>query len=111
MREGIAKHSGYEIITEGDSFQVAFSSCQQAMAFCIETQYRLVEQTWSKNVLALNACRLIRGESQSPRRTKQQDHVFVFVCCTVASRNSIVSWYQCVCNFMSVTWDLRGCVS
>jgi hypothetical protein len=62
MREGIAKHGGYEIITEGDSFQVAFSNCQEAMAFCIETQYRLVEHMWPKQVLALNACRLIRGE-------------------------------------------------
>ena len=26
MREGIAKHGGYEIITEGDSFSVAFTS-------------------------------------------------------------------------------------
>ena len=26
MREGIAKQGGYEIITEGDSFSVAFTS-------------------------------------------------------------------------------------
>lgn len=26
MREAIAKHGGYEIITEGDSFSVAFTS-------------------------------------------------------------------------------------
>lgn len=26
MREGIAKHGGYEIITEGDSFSIAFTS-------------------------------------------------------------------------------------
>lgn len=30
MREGIAKHSGYEINTEGDAFQVAFTSVHQA---------------------------------------------------------------------------------
>jgi phosphopantetheinyl transferase len=61
MREAIAKHSGYEIITEGDSFQVAFSTCQQALSFCLEAQYRLLEQTWSKEVLRLNACKAIRG--------------------------------------------------
>ena len=29
MREGIAKHGGYEINTEGDAFQVAFTSVHQ----------------------------------------------------------------------------------
>lgn len=63
MREAIAKHSGYEIITEGDSFQVAFASCQAALAFCTETQYRLLEQTWPKEVLRLNACKPVKGAS------------------------------------------------
>jgi hypothetical protein len=64
MREGIAKHGGYEITTEGDSFQVAFCSCHAAMAFCLDIQYRLLEQTWPKQVLALNACKVIRGENK-----------------------------------------------
>lgn len=63
MREGIAKHGGYEITTEGDSFQVAFASCHAAMAFCLDIQYRLLEQTWPKQVLVLNACKVIRGEA------------------------------------------------
>jgi hypothetical protein len=62
MREGIAKHGGYEITTEGDSFQVAFTTCHAAMAFCLDLQYRLLEQPWPKQVLALNACKMIRGE-------------------------------------------------
>jgi hypothetical protein len=62
MREGIAKHHGYEIITEGDSFQVAFATCQAALAFCVDIQYRFLEQTWSKEVLRLNACKVVRGE-------------------------------------------------
>ncbi|KAF6259953.1 hypothetical protein COO60DRAFT_1700595 [Scenedesmus sp. NREL 46B-D3] len=61
MREGIAKHHGYEIITEGDSFQVAFDTCQAALAFCVDIQYRFLEQTWSKEVLRLNACKVVRG--------------------------------------------------
>jgi class 3 adenylate cyclase len=32
MREGIAKHGGYEINTEGDAFQVAFTSVHQVGA-------------------------------------------------------------------------------
>eukprot|EP00879_Flechtneria_rotunda_P023949 GHRR01025369.1.p1 GENE.GHRR01025369.1~~GHRR01025369.1.p1 ORF type:complete len:969 (+),score=296.48 GHRR01025369.1:353-3259(+) len=63
MREGIAKHHGYEIITEGDSFQVAFATCQAAVAFCIDIQYRLLEMTWSKDVLKLNACKAVRGST------------------------------------------------
>jgi class 3 adenylate cyclase len=65
MREGIAKHAGYEIITEGDSFQVTFASCQEAMAFCVEAQHRLVQQAWPKHVLSLNACKLTRGADGS----------------------------------------------
>lgn len=66
MREGIAKHHGYEIITEGDSFQVAFATCQAALAFCVDIQYRFLEQTWSKEVLRLNACKVVRGELAVP---------------------------------------------
>lgn len=62
MREGIAKFGGYEIMTEGDSFQVAFATCQQAMAFCVDIQQRLQEQAWPKDVVAMNACKPIIGE-------------------------------------------------
>lgn len=61
MREGIAKHRGYEVITEGDSFQVAFATCQAAIQFCLDVQYRLLEQSWSKEILKLHACRVVRG--------------------------------------------------
>ena len=40
MREGIAKHGGYEINTEGDAFHIAFKSVVDAVAFCMEAQYR-----------------------------------------------------------------------
>jgi hypothetical protein len=62
MREGIAKHGGYEIATEGDSFQVAFASCQAAMSFCTSMQYRLLEQSWPRRVISLGGCKAVRGE-------------------------------------------------
>lgn len=65
MREGIAKHRGYEIITEGDSFQVAFATCQAAIQFCLDVQYRLLEQSWSKEILKLHACRVVRGKRKA----------------------------------------------
>ena len=34
MREGIAKHGGYEINTEGDAFQVAFTTVHQVSLRC-----------------------------------------------------------------------------
>ncbi len=40
MREGIAKHGGYEINTEGDAFHIAFKGVVDAVAFCMEAQYR-----------------------------------------------------------------------
>ena len=40
IREGIAKHGGYEINTEGDAFHIAFTTVPQAVLFCMEAQYR-----------------------------------------------------------------------
>jgi class 3 adenylate cyclase len=62
IREAIAKHGGYEICTEGDSFQIAFGSCHAALAMAMDVQYRLLEANWPKNVLAQNACRVVTGE-------------------------------------------------
>lgn len=62
MREGIAKHGGYEIITEGDSFTIAFSSVQAAVQFCLEGQYRLLETSWPKRVLRLHSCKPVSGK-------------------------------------------------
>jgi hypothetical protein len=57
MREGIAKNHGYEINTEGDSFHVAFTSVADAVLFAMETQYRLLDTDWPKNVLKLPSCK------------------------------------------------------
>lgn len=57
MREGIAKHGGYEINTEGDSFQIAFTNVADAVLFCMDAQYRLLDTDWPKEVLKLAGCR------------------------------------------------------
>lgn len=46
----------------------ACDCCHLALAtHCVvrslDIQYRLLEQTWPKQVLALNACKVIRGEA------------------------------------------------
>lgn len=56
IREGIAKHSGYEINTEGDAFHIAFASVAQAVLFSMETQYRLLDTAWPREVLKLPSC-------------------------------------------------------
>lgn len=40
MREGIAKHGGYEINTEGDAFQIAFPTVHQVAALPRPSQQR-----------------------------------------------------------------------
>eukprot|EP00891_Asterochloris_glomerata_P006131 jgi/Astpho2/6131/e_gw1.00084.139.1_t len=61
MREGIAKYSGYEINTEGDSFHVAFMNIADAVAFALETQYKLLEVQWPRDVLRLPSCGKVVG--------------------------------------------------
>ncbi|KIY96019.1 adenylate cyclase [Monoraphidium neglectum] len=66
MREGIAKHGGYEIITEGDSFTIAFTTVHAASSFCLGVQYRLLETSWPRRVLRLRSCRPVsRGDSNT----------------------------------------------
>ncbi|EIE20201.1 hypothetical protein COCSUDRAFT_67530 [Coccomyxa subellipsoidea C-169] len=57
LREAIAKHGGYEINTEGDSFHVAFKSVVEAIGFCMDAQYKLLETPWTRDVLRLPTCR------------------------------------------------------
>lgn len=59
IREHIARHGGYEINTEGDSFHIAFSSVAQAVFFAMDTQYRLLETNWPKEVLKLPDCGVV----------------------------------------------------
>ncbi len=56
LHEGIAKFNGYEINTEGDSFHIAFTSVAAAVQVAMETQVRLLDSDWPKDVLKLPAC-------------------------------------------------------
>lgn len=46
MRTCLAAHHGYEVKTEGDSFMIAFSDPQDAVAFCVDAQERLFATRW-----------------------------------------------------------------
>ena len=59
LREALAKHGGYEINTEGDSFQIAFKSVVEAVGFCMDAQYKLLETPWTRDVLRLPTCRCV----------------------------------------------------
>ena len=62
LHEGIAKFNGYEINTEGDSFQIAFTSVAAAVQVAMETQVCLLDSDWPKDVLKLPACGQVRAQ-------------------------------------------------
>eukprot|EP00931_Biecheleriopsis_adriatica_P062113 TRINITY_DN373_c0_g1_i11.p1 TRINITY_DN373_c0_g1~~TRINITY_DN373_c0_g1_i11.p1 ORF type:complete len:1076 (-),score=233.82 TRINITY_DN373_c0_g1_i11:43-3270(-) len=51
IRQVLAKHSGYEVTTEGDAFQVAFHDAADAVAFCLDTQVELLRCEWPAEIL------------------------------------------------------------
>lgn len=52
MRDAIAKHGGYEVKTEGDSFMVAFASGLAAVRWCLDVQLALADAPWPEALLA-----------------------------------------------------------
>ena len=64
MREGIARHRGYEIGTEGDSFQIGFRTIPEAVQFTMEAQMRLLETSWPREVLKLPQCKAVTDSSK-----------------------------------------------
>lgn len=46
-------YQGYEISTQGDSFELVFPTVPLATRFCMETQKRMMEDDWSEAVMAL----------------------------------------------------------
>ena len=45
-----------QIVTEGDSFLVAFHTAFEAVAFCLELQHTLLDTPWPTAVLKLSGC-------------------------------------------------------
>eukprot|EP00755_Sulcionema_specki_P035327 Sspe_Gene.2444::Locus_814_Transcript_1_1_Confidence_1.000_Length_4312::g.2444::m.2444 len=54
MRRLIAKHSGYEVKTEGDAFMVSFTKEVNAVLFCLEAQVELVKAPWMPELLEMD---------------------------------------------------------
>lgn len=57
MRQCIATHGGYEIMTQGDAFHVAFHDCVEALGIALDVHTALYDADWSDSILALpEAC-------------------------------------------------------
>ena len=53
LRECLTTHSGYEISTDGDTFQMAFHTSVDAINFCMDVQVELLQTVWPAELLAL----------------------------------------------------------
>jgi class 3 adenylate cyclase len=53
MRSSLLRHGGYEITTCGDSFQLAFPTIQDAVAYCVDVQLQLLVAPWPKELHGL----------------------------------------------------------
>jgi class 3 adenylate cyclase len=53
IRSSLPRHDGYEITTCGDSFQLAFPTIQDAVAFCVDVQLQLLVAPWPKELHGL----------------------------------------------------------
>ncbi|KAL7532831.1 hypothetical protein ACHAXR_004878 [Thalassiosira sp. AJA248-18] len=51
MRQCYTNHSGYEITTEGDSFNLAFQHPVDALAFALQAQIKLYKADWPEGIL------------------------------------------------------------
>jgi len=51
MRQCYTNHSGYEISTEGDSFNLAFQHPMDALAFALQAQLKLYNADWPEGIL------------------------------------------------------------
>lgn len=51
MRQCYADHSGYEITTEGDAFNLAFQHPVDALAFALQAQIKLYKADWPEDIL------------------------------------------------------------
>ncbi|KAG2499572.1 hypothetical protein HYH03_002517 [Edaphochlamys debaryana] len=61
MREGISSYNGTQIVTEGDSFLVAFHTTAEAVAFCQDLQWKLLDTPWPRAVLRLPGCQPVHN--------------------------------------------------
>ncbi|CAI5732055.1 unnamed protein product [Peronospora destructor] len=50
LRSLLAAYRGYEIVTAGDSFQLAFHTIHEAVEYCLDTQMHLLNAKWPKDL-------------------------------------------------------------
>ncbi|TMW68384.1 hypothetical protein Poli38472_005852 [Pythium oligandrum] len=55
LRSSLLRHRGYEITTCGDSFQLAFHSIEDAVAYCLDVQLQLLVAPWPRELRGLVA--------------------------------------------------------
>ncbi|TMW66307.1 hypothetical protein Poli38472_004072 [Pythium oligandrum] len=51
LRKELARFDGYEIMTIGDAFEVAFYNVSDAIAWCLSVQEKLLRTEWPENLL------------------------------------------------------------
>ncbi|KAG2449099.1 hypothetical protein HYH02_005847 [Chlamydomonas schloesseri] len=52
VRELLGRHRGYECLTEGDSFVLAWHRSAHALAFCLDLQQALLQAQWPEELLS-----------------------------------------------------------
>ena len=50
FRKNMSKYGGYEVKTEGDAFMIAFANAIDAVKYCIQIQYSLLEADWPSSL-------------------------------------------------------------
>jgi class 3 adenylate cyclase len=65
MRESINAFNGYEIHTQGDAFEIAFTDAVDAIKFALHVQSQLYSIEWKPEVYALPECGLAYGPDGS----------------------------------------------
>ncbi|KAF0700540.1 Aste57867_8947 [Aphanomyces stellatus] len=65
LRSLLVAHNGYEITTAGDSFQLAFHTIEDAIAYCLDVQEQLLTLRWPKALATMNGSRTVVVDSKS----------------------------------------------
>ncbi|CAK4207619.1 unnamed protein product [Aphanomyces euteiches] len=71
LRLLLVRHNGYEITTAGDSFQLAFHTIQDAVAYCLDVQEQLLTVRWPKELANMDGSRSVI-HPKKPKLTKSQ---------------------------------------
>ncbi|EKX53880.1 hypothetical protein GUITHDRAFT_48629, partial [Guillardia theta CCMP2712] len=64
VRQLVDEYSGYEVMSQGDSFELAFVEPSLAVCFCNALQTRLMKHEWDKRVLGLSGCEEMYDEHE-----------------------------------------------